>query len=247
MTAALRSDGRLFGVGVGPGDPELLTLKAAKIISTVPVVAYFAKKGAKGIARTIIDGWLDAKPLELPLFYPLTTEVHFCEPAYAAELGAFYEEAEAVLASHLSEGRNVALICEGDPLLYGSFMHIYVRLKDRFEIEIIPGISGMSGCWSAAKLPIAWGNEVLSVVPGTLEKSALARHLATADAIVIIKVGANLGKIREAIEEAGRTEAAIYIEHGTGRGERIVRLAETEGDHAPYFSLILIPGPGPNE
>ena len=194
MSESPSSNGRLYGVGLGPGDPDLVTIKAAKIIAAVPVVAYFAKKGARGKARAILDRWLIDTSLQLPLFYPLTTEAHFCDPAYVEELRGFYEKAEAAIAAHLLASRDVALVCEGDPLFYGSFMHLYVRLKDRFTVEIVPGVTGMSGCWSAAKTPMAWGDDVLSVLPGTLDRAALIRHLGAADAVVIIKIGANLAK-----------------------------------------------------
>ncbi|QBR71274.1 precorrin-2 C(20)-methyltransferase [Beijerinckiaceae bacterium] len=242
MSAA--SAGRLFGVGLGPGDPDLVTIKAAKIIGSCQVVAFFAKAGTRGKARIILDRWLSGHSLELPLFYPLTTEMHFCDPAYVEQLRAFYKAAEEAIAAHLSAGSDVALVCEGDPLFYGSFMHLYVRLKDRFSIEIIPGITGMSGCWSAAKAPMAWGDDVLSVVPGTLAHAALVRHLGTSDAVVIIKVGANLAKIRAAIVEAGRLPSAIYVEHGMSEHQKILPLSAKTDDHAPYFSSILIPGQG---
>jgi precorrin-2/cobalt-factor-2 C20-methyltransferase len=180
----------------------------------------------------------------LPLLYPLTTETHFCDPAYVEELRGFYAKAEASIAAHLLAGRDVALVCEGDPLFYGSFMHLYVRLRDRFSVEIVPGVTGMSGCWSAAKAPMAWGDDVLSVLPGTLGRAALVRHLGAADAVVIIKIGANLSKIRAAITEAGRLSTAIYVEHGTSEAENIVPLAAKTDDHAPYFASILIPGQG---
>jgi precorrin-2/cobalt-factor-2 C20-methyltransferase len=237
-------NGRLFGVGLGPGDPDLVTIKATKIIAAVPVAAYFAKKGARGKAHAILDRWATDTCLQLPLLYPLTTETHFCDPAYVEELRAFYTTAEEAIAAHLLAGRDVALVCEGDPLFYGSFMHLYVRLKDRFSVEIVPGVTGMSGCWSAAKAPMAWGDDVLSVLPGTLGRAALVRHLGAADAVVIIKIGANLAKIRSAIAEAGRLSTAIYVEHGTSQTETIVPLAVKTGDHAPYFSSILIPGHG---
>ncbi|MGH6867309.1 MAG: precorrin-2 C(20)-methyltransferase [Methylocella sp.] len=244
MSGFSSSNGRLFGVGLGPGDPDLVTIKATKIIAAVPVAAYFAKKSARGQARAILDRWVTDTCLQLPLLYPLTTETHFCEPAYTQELRAFYTEAEGAIATHLLAGRDVALVCEGDPLFYGSFMHLYVRLKDRFSVEIVPGVTGMSGCWSAAKAPMAWGDDVLSVLPGTLGRAALVRHLCAADAVVIIKIGANLAKIRAAIAEAGRLPSAIYVEHGTSETETIVPLAVKTGDHAPYFSSILIPGQG---
>jgi precorrin-2/cobalt-factor-2 C20-methyltransferase len=244
MSGSPSSYGRLYGVGLGPGDPDLVTIKAMKIIAAVPVVAYFAKKGVRGRARAILDRWLVDTCLQLPLLYPLTTETHFCDPSYVEELRGFYEKAEAAIAAHLLAGRDVALVCEGDPLFYGSFMHLYVRLKDRFNVEIVPGVTGMSGCWSAAKAPMAWGDDVLSVLPGTLDRAAMIRHLAAADAVVIIKIGANLSKIRAAIAEAGRLPAAIYVEHGTTETENIIPLAVKTDDHAPYFSSILIPGQG---
>ena len=244
MSSLSLSNGRLYGVGLGPGDPDLVTIKAAKIIAAVPVVAYFAKKGAPGKARVILDRWLAGPCLQMPLLYPLTTETHFCDPAYIEALRGFYANAEAAVAAHLQAGRDVALVCEGDPLFYGSFMHLYVRLKDRFRVEIVPGVTGMSGCWSAARAPMAWGDDVLSVLPGTLGHGDLVRHLGAADAAVIIKIGANLAKIRAAITEAGRLSAAIYVEHGTSQAESIVPLAAKMDDHAPYFASILIPGQG---
>jgi precorrin-2/cobalt-factor-2 C20-methyltransferase len=244
MSGGSASNGCLYGVGLGPGDPDLVTIKATKIIAAVPVVAYFTKKGARGKARAILDHWLAATCLQLPLLYPLTTESHFCDAAYIEELRGFYANAEASIAAHLLAGRDVALVCEGDPLFYGSFMHLHVRLKDRFRVEIVPGVTGMSGCWSAARTPMAWGDDVLSIIPGTLGRAALVRHLAAADAVVIIKIGVNLSKIRMAITEAGRLSAAIYIEHGTSEDETIVPLSEKRDDHAPYFASILIPGQG---
>lgn len=244
MNGASSGKGRLYGVGLGPGDPDLVTIKAAKLIAAVPVVAYFAKKAARGKARAILDRWLSGTCMQLPLLYPLTTEAHFCDPAYIEALRGFYADAEAAIAAHLSAGRDVALVCEGDPLFYGSFMHLYVRLKDRFDVEIIPGVTGMSGCWSAARMPMAWGDDVLSILPGTLEHAALVRHLGASDAVVVIKLGANLAKIRAAVTEAGRLAAAIYVEHGTSEAETIIPLAAKLDDHAPYFASILIPGNG---
>jgi precorrin-2/cobalt-factor-2 C20-methyltransferase len=244
MNAPQQREGRLYGVGLGPGDPELLTIKATKILGVAPVVAFFAKKGRRGRARAIVDRWLGPHCLELPLYYPLTTEVHFSNPIYVEELRAFYSDATNAIADHLMAGRDVALICEGDPLFYGSFMHLYVRLKDRFDVEVIPGITGMSGCWSAAKTPISWGDDVFSVLPGTLDKPTLVRHLRSSDAAIIIKLGANLGKVRAAITQAGREKSAIYVEHATQQTEKILTLEDKTDNEAPYFSIILIPGQG---
>lgn len=244
MSSNPPSKGRLFGVGLGPGDPGLVTVKAAKLLATVPVAAYFAKKGACGRAHPILERWAGAACCRLPLHYPLTTEEPFSGSAYAEALDSFYSESENALAAHLSEGRDVALVCEGDPLFYGSFIHIFLRIKGRFEVEIIPGVTGMSGCWSAAQAPIAWGDDVLSVLPGTLERTALLSHLARSDALVIIKIGSNLAKIRDAIAESGRLAQAVYVEHGTAEAEAVIPLAAKTDGHAPYFSSILIPGQG---
>jgi precorrin-2/cobalt-factor-2 C20-methyltransferase len=244
MSGASSRDGCLYGIGVGPGDPELLTVKATKILGRSPVLAFFTKKGARGIARTIVDRWIGPATQELPLSYPLTTEVPFHDPAYAKAMRAFYVGAGESIAEHLRQGRDVALVCEGDPLFYGSFIHLYAELKAHFVVEIVPGITGMAGCWSAAKLPVACGDDVFSVLPGTLEARDLARHLVASDAVVVIKLGGNLAKVREAVTEAGRLDEAVYVAHGTSTAEKIVRLAEKTGDDAPYFALIVIPGRG---
>ena len=244
MSAVANMLGCLYGVGLGPGDPDLVTVKAAKILKSVPVIAFFAKKGASGRARAIFGPWVSGNCRQLPLIYPLTTEVHLCDPAYAAQLRAFYRDAAGAIAAHLSAGEDVALVCEGDPFFYGSFIHLFLRLKDRFKIEIIPGVTGMSGCWSAAKTPIAWGDDVLSVLPGTLSHADLVRHVGESGAVVIIKIGANLAKIRAAVGEAGRLSAALYVEHGTSDAQIIMPLCDKLDGRAPYFSSILIPGQG---
>ncbi|MGA2793292.1 MAG: precorrin-2 C(20)-methyltransferase, partial [Roseiarcus sp.] len=159
--------GRLYGVGLGPGDPELLTVKAVRLIQAASVVAYFAKAGRRGNARKIVDRWLLRTCEELPLFYPVTTEIPFDDPRYAALLAAFYETSAEAIAAHLVAGRDVALLSEGDPLFYGSFIHLFVRLQARFPVTVVPGVTAMSGCLAAARAPVAWGDDVLTVLPGT--------------------------------------------------------------------------------
>lgn len=234
--------GTLFTVGLGPGDPELVTLKAARIVGAVPVVAYFAKRGRPGHARTIVDGLLRPGVEELRLEYPFTTEVALDDPAYAAGIGAFYEASAARIATHLDAGRDVALLCEGDPFFYGSPMYLFDRLARDYRSEIVPGVTGMSGCWSAAGRPIAHGDDTLTVLPGTLDAARLAERLAATDAAVIMKVGKNLEKIRAALASAGMLARAIYVERGTMAGERILPLAQFTGAPAPYFAMILVPG-----
>jgi precorrin-2/cobalt-factor-2 C20-methyltransferase len=236
--------GRLHGVGLGPGDPELLTVKAVRMIAEARVIAYFAKEGRPSNARRIAARWIKAGVTELELSYPVTTEIPFDEPGYGAALRPFYDKAANTIAGHLAGGRDVALICEGDPLFYGSFMHIHARLKDSYEVAICAGITGMSGCWAAAQAPMSWGDDVLTVLPGTLSGADLARRLAATDAAVVMKLGHNLPKVRAALIEAGLADRAIYVERGTMAEERILPLAEKLGDDAPYFALILVPGQG---
>ncbi len=236
--------GRLIGVGLGPGDPELVTLKAARALAAAPVVAWFHKRGRTGHARTIADGLMPAGCVALPLAYPVTTEIPVHDRDYAGALAPFYEAAAASLATHLTGGRDVALLCEGDPLFFGSFMHLYVRLRPRFATEVIPGVSGMSGCWSAAGLPMSWGDDVLTVLPGTLPFEALRDRLAGTDAAVIMKLGSNFAKVREAVEAAGLMDGAVYVERGTMAGEVVTPLRDKADDTAPYFSIVLLPGHG---
>ncbi|HEX4507781.1 MAG TPA: precorrin-2 C(20)-methyltransferase [Alphaproteobacteria bacterium] len=236
--------GRLYGIGLGPGDPELLTLKALRLIQSSPVVSYFAKAGRRGNARTIVDQWMTGKAEEVPLHYPMTTEHAFDSPVYVSVLAAFYEEAVATLSAHLDAGRDVALLAEGDPLFYGSFMHLYIRLRDRYPVTLVPGVTGMTGCWSVAGEPMTWGDDTMSVLPGTLPREGLVERLMATDAAVIMKLGRNFAKVREAVAEAGLLDRAIYVERGTMADELVMPLAEKIDGKAPYFSLILIPGQG---
>lgn len=234
--------GTLRGVGVGPGDPELMTLKAARLISAAPVVAWFAKAGRIGHARTIAARWVTARHTEAPMHYPVTTEIPHADPAYAQALDAFYDAQAARLAEHLGAGRDVSVLCEGDPMFYGSFMHLFIRLQDRFATEICAGVTGMAGCWSSARQPMCWGDNVVSVLPGTLPQAQLAARLKAADAAVVMKLGRNFEKVCAAVAEAGRLNEAIYAERGTMQDERILPLKDAQGAPAPYFALILIPG-----
>ena len=240
----MTNPGTLHGVGVGPGDPELVTVRAVRLIGSAPVLAYFAKKGRRGHARTIVEPYVRPGTEELPLHYPLTTEMSFADPIYVREVGGFYVEAAEALAVHLAAGRDVVLVAEGDPLFYGSFMHLYIRLKDRFPVRITPGVTGFSGCASAAGLPMTWGDDVLAVLPGTLPEDDLVARLKGTDAAVIMKLGSNFPKVRRAIVRAGLAERAVYIERGSMEGEIVLPLPEKADDVSPYFSLILIGGEG---
>ena len=240
MTAA--RTGRLYGVGTGPGDPELLTLKAVRALGQADVVGHFAKRGHAGNARKIVDAHWRPEMMELPLAYPVTTEIDKQHDDYKAAIRAFYEESAGAVEAHLVEGRTVAVLSEGDPLFYGSYMHLHVRLAHRFPTEVIPGVTAMSGCWSASGLPIVQGDDVLTVLPGTLAEDRLARRLADTDSAVIMKLGRNLPKVRRALTAAGKLNGAVYVERGTMANAMAMPLADKPDDEAPYFALVLVPG-----
>ena len=208
------------------------------------MVSFFAKAGRKGNARTIVDQFLTGAAEEIPLYYPMTTEHAFDSPVYMSVLAAFYEDAVALLSAHLDAGRDVALLAEGDPLFYGSFMHLYIRLRARYPVTLVPGVTGMAGCWSVAGEPMTWGDDTMSVLPGTLSHQGLVEKLRATDAAVIMKLGRNFAKVRAAVDEAGLLGRAIYVERGTMADELVMPLAEKIDGKAPYFSLILIPGQG---
>ena len=234
--------GRLTGVGTGPGDPELLTLKAVRALAEADVVAHFAKRGNDGNARRIVAAHLKPRVIELPLLYPVTTEIDKDHADYGAAIAGFYEASAVAVGAHLAAGRNVAVLSEGDPLFYGSYMHLHVRLAHLHPTEVIPGVTAMSGCWSQVGVPIVQGDDVLTVLPGTLPEAELMRRLNDVDAAVIMKVGRNLPKIRRALEASGKFARAIYVERGTMANRTDMRLADKLDDIAPYFSIVLVPG-----
>jgi precorrin-2/cobalt-factor-2 C20-methyltransferase len=236
------SAGKLIGVGVGPGDPELVTLKAMRALGEADVIAHFAKAGNISHSRTIAARHLRSAVTELALLYPITTELPTCSAGYRDAIRDFYDESAAEIAAHLDAGRVVAVICEGDPLFYGSYMHLHARLAPRFATEIVAGVTGMSGCWSAAGMPMVQGDDVFTVLPATLPEAELVRRLGDADAVVMMKVGRHLPKLRRALTRSGRLDRAIYVERGTMADAKMIPLAAKLDDDAPYFAVVLVPG-----
>ncbi len=242
-TLTLPTPGTLFGVGVGPGDPELMTLKAMRIIGACPVVAYFCKRGTRGQARRIADQAIPPDRIELPMVYPVTVELPPTHPDYGRQIEAFFDESAERIAGHLAAGRSVAALNEGDPFFYGSFMHLFLRLSGRFATEVIPGVTSMVCSASLLPRPLTLRDDVLSVIPGTLDEESLVRALTAADACVVMKLGQNLPKVRRAIAAAGLAERAWYVERASMEEQRFMPFLEAP-DVAPYFSQIVIPGEG---
>ena len=243
--AGTATPGTLYGIGVGPGDVRYLSLRAAGLIRSVDVLASFAKAGRESHSRTIVLPLLEAGRRELKMAYPVTTEIPTSDQNYRRSLAAFYAEAVETIAAALGKGQSVGVLSEGDPFFYGSFMHLWRRLADRFPVEVVPGITGMAGAWSRAGAPITWGDDILTVLPGTLDEAVLARRLADTDAAVVMKLGRHLPKVIRALTIAGCLDRAVYVERATMPGERVMPLSEYALEQAaPYFSVVLVPGRG---
>ena len=234
--------GRLLGLGVGPGDPELITLKALRLLREAQVVAYFVAKGKRGNAFGIIEQHLQSQQTLLPLVYPVTTEALPAPLSYEQVISDFYDEASVSVAAHLDAGRDVAVICEGDPFFYGSYMYLHDRLAERYDAEVIPGVCSMLGGASVLGAPLVYRNQSLSVLSGVLPHDELKRRLADADAAVVMKLGRNFPKVRQVLAELGMDGRALYVERATMANQKIVPLDEVDPQSSPYFSLIIVPG-----
>ncbi|UQX09407.1 precorrin-2 C(20)-methyltransferase [Candidatus Mycobacterium methanotrophicum] len=238
----MTSRGMLFGVGLGPGDPELVTVKAARIIGEADVVAYHSARHGRSIARSIAEPYLQPGQIEEHLIYPVTTETTDHPGGYAGALEDFYTAAAQRIAGHLDAGRNVALLAEGDPLFYSSYMHLHTRLTQRFDAVIVPGVTSLSAASAAIATPLVAGDDVLSVLPATLPAGELARRLADCDAAVILKLGRSYPAVREALLAAGQLDAALYVERASTPGQRVLAAADVDDTSVPYFSLAILPG-----
>lgn len=226
--------GTLYGVGVGPGDPDLLTLKAVKIIAQCPVIAYPAADGTDSLARAIAAPHIPAGKTEIAIVTPMVPgrfPANDVYDAYAKEI-----------AVHLSAGRDVAILCEGDPFLYGSFMYLFLRLADDYATQVVPGVSSLAACAAVAGAPLVSRNQVLTVIPGPLDEADLEARLGNSEAAAIMKIGRHLPKVRAVIEKLGRLDRAQYVERATMADQKVMPLSEAP-DTAPYFSMILVRSP----
>ncbi|WP_026205823.1 precorrin-2 C(20)-methyltransferase [Paractinoplanes globisporus] len=235
--------GRLSGVGVGPGDPELITVKAARLIESADVVAYHSARHGRSNARAIAEAHLRPGQIEEALVYPVTTEATDHPGGYQGAIDEFYAEAAARLAAHLDAGRDVVVLAEGDPFFYGSYMHMHKRLADRYETTVVPGVTSVSAASAALGRPLMERDEVLTILPGTLPADDLAAHLAATESAVVMKLGRTFANVREALERSGRLDDAWYVERATTAGERIAPIAGVDPDTVPYFSLAMLPSP----
>jgi precorrin-2 C20-methyltransferase/precorrin-3B C17-methyltransferase len=233
--------GRLFGVGVGPGDPELVTVKAARLIGAAQVVAYHAARHGRSNARAIAGAYLRPGQIEEALIYPVTTGETDHPGGYQGAIDEFYAESAARLAAHLDAGRDVVVLAEGDPFFYGSYMHMHKRLADRYETTVVPGVTSVSAASAVLGRPLMERDEVLTVLPGTLPPAELAERLAGTDSAAVMKLGRTFDGVREALEAAGRLDDAWYVERATTDRQRVARLSDVDAESVPYFSLAMLP------
>jgi precorrin-2 C20-methyltransferase / precorrin-3B C17-methyltransferase len=238
----MTSRGTLWGVGLGPGDPELVTVKAARVIGEADVVAYHSARHGRSIARTIAEPYLRPGQIEEHLVYPVTTETTDHPGGYAGAMEDFYRAAADRIACHLDAGLDVALLAEGDPLFYSSYMHMHTRLTSRFDAVIVPGVTSVSAASAATGTPLVQGDEVLTILPGTLPADELQRRLADTDAAVVLKLGRSYPAVRQALFAAGRLDEAFYVERASTPAQRVLPAADVDDASVPYFSLAMLPG-----
>ena len=243
MSAAPPSPaGRCYGLGVGPGDPELITVKALRLLRSCAVVVSFAAANRASNARRVVADQLAPNQDELRLAYPVTTEALPPGVSYDALLSDFYDGSAKLIAEHLDAGRDVAVLCEGDPFFFGSYMYLHTRLQDRYALEVVPGVTSILAGAAVLGLPLVSRNEVFAVLSGVLGEDELVRRLGQCDAAVIMKLGRNLAKVRRAVQRAGLTERAHYVERATMAEQRVSPLGAADPHTAPYFSIVVIPG-----
>jgi precorrin-2 C20-methyltransferase/precorrin-3B C17-methyltransferase len=233
--------GKLYGVGLGPGDPNLMTVAAVKAIAAADVIAYHCARHGRSIARSIAAEHIREDHVEERLMYPLTVETTDHPGGYRGALDDFYQEASARLAAHLDAGRTVAVLAEGDPLFYGSYQHMHKRLAHRYETEVIPGVTSVSAAAARLGEPLCEAEEVLTIIPGTLPEDELTARLAATDSAVVMKLGRTFPTVRRALERAGRLEDARYVERAFMSGERTAELASVDPGTVPYFSVAVLP------
>lgn len=234
--------GKIYGVGVGPGDPELITIKGLKAIESADIIAFHQAKGKKSNALTIAERWISQEQHLLPLIYPITTGTPPENSSYDNILAKFYHDITAELAQYLEQGKTITILAEGDPLFYSSFMYIHDRLAHRFETKIIPGITSISGASSALATPLCYRNETFTVLSAVLDEDALQQRLRQSGAFAIMKLGRNIDKVIKILKDLQLFDKALYIERATMIDEKIRPLTELTNHCTPYFSLILIPG-----
>jgi precorrin-2/cobalt-factor-2 C20-methyltransferase len=222
----------IYGVGVGPGDPELVTLKAVRIARAAPVLAFPAPESGESLARRIMAPHLQGTRTEIAIRMPISTD--------RFPVNQVYDAAAEAIAAHDAAGRDVAILCLGDPFFYGSFMYLFARLAERARVEIVPGVTSISAASAQLGFPLASRSDVMSVVPALLDDAAIERHLAAAESLAILKLGRHFARVRDLLGRLGLAANARYIERASFEDQRILALDDVDPASVPYFSLILV-------
>ncbi len=234
--------GRLYAVGVGPGDPDLLTVKAARLIASADVVAYHSGPHGSSIARSIVADLIPVGAQEELLAYPVTTGETDHPGGYAGVMADFYDASTERLAAHLDAGRSVVVLAEGDPLFYSSYGYLHDRLAGRYRCDVVPGVTSLSATSAAVSAALGRHEDVLTVLPGTLPVPELTARLAGTDAVMIMKLGRTFPGVVEALRQADRLAEAVYVERASTAAERVLAVADVDPRTVPYFSMIMVPG-----
>ena len=232
--------GKIYGIGLGPGDPALITLKSANLIKSSDYIFFFKKKNSESRALSIVKEIIKDNAFKIALEFPITTEIDSMRKEYKNIMKDFYEQCVIKIDNILKKSCDICLLCEGDPFFYGSFIHIFQRLKERFDIEIVPGVTGMSGAWSSSKIPMVSGNEIMTIIMGTLDEAKLKIQINKSDVLVIMKIGKNFKKIFKVLKEQNLLDKAYLISNATTKKEKIYKLNTINTEIVPYFSIILL-------
>jgi precorrin-2/cobalt-factor-2 C20-methyltransferase len=224
--------GTAYGLGIGPGDPELITLKALRLLRAAPVIAYPAPEDGDSLARRIVTPHLPGGQTEIAIRMPLLAD--------RFPVKAVYDRAAADIGAHLEAGRDVAVLCLGDPFFYGSFMYLFARLASAHTVVVVPGVTSVSAGAAALGRPLVARNETLTVISAGLDDAEIERRLAGADAVAIVKLGRHFARVRALLERTGLAKTARYVEHASMTNERTPALAGIDPASVPYFALILI-------
>lgn len=232
--------GKIYGIGLGPGDPGLITLKSVNLIKSSDYIFFFKKKNSESRAFSIVKEIIKEDAFKIALEFPITTEIDSMRKEYKDIIKNFYEQCVIKIDNILKKSCDICLLCEGDPFFYGSFIHIFQRLKERFDIEIVPGVTGMSGAWSSSKIPMVSGNEIMTIIMGTLDEAKLKIQIKKSDVLVIMKIGKNFKKIFKVLKEQNLLNRSYLISNATTKKEKIFKLNTINDEIVPYFSIILL-------
>jgi precorrin-2/cobalt-factor-2 C20-methyltransferase len=224
--------GRVHGIGIGPGDPDLITLKALKRLKAASVIAYPELEDGESLARAIVAGHLPGGQREIVIRVPMLADRF---PAQEV-----YDQAALEIGRELEAGHDVAVLCQGDPFFYGSFMYLFGRLAERFPVDVVPGVSSLTACAAAARWPLAAREDALIVLPAGLGEQQLMCRLAEVQAAAIIKLGRHFAKVRSVLETLGLAADACYVERASLASERVLPLDRVDAASVPYFSMILL-------